>query len=388
MSFDYINEAFKRLSAIDEELFNTTTDGINHLADFMDSDDETIRVIDKDATESEDLKDSYIGKVIVNCNVCHSHIFENKEDIVIDEEGLVNAEEACPYCGEQDGFTIVGEIAPFAEKDVGVEVDQQPVDVDTTEQIPEEDQNIEESINRSIASARTLGEDFKEVSIKTNDQHLEMTSDDNGKISVVSEPITESDITDSSIDAEAISPLSDETTEEIFANNDISEEPSEDLTIDAEASDVTEDELEAPAEEEETEEDLFEESFDTHSEVEFDEIDEEAVNSLTESYFKKVYENVSSFTTTDVKCTPTQMIVEGTITFSSGTKRQTGFIFEAKDMNSRGQLRFTGANNHLAEAKDAFTLLGRVDNKKLFVESLKYNYSTNESVVRGRVYRK
>ena len=90
MAFDYINEAFKRLDILDEELFDTSSEGINKLSDFIEQDDEVVRVIDPEAETDEELKDSYVGKVIVNCNVCHSHIFENKEDIVIEEEGVVN----------------------------------------------------------------------------------------------------------------------------------------------------------------------------------------------------------------------------------------------------------------------------------------------------------
>ena len=121
MPFDYINEAFKRLDILEEQMFDTSLNGINNLSDFMDADntEDIVRVIDPEAETEEDIKDSYVGKVIVNCNVCHSHIFENKEDITIDEaDGAVNIETQCPYCGEQEGFTIVGEIAPYNNEPV------------------------------------------------------------------------------------------------------------------------------------------------------------------------------------------------------------------------------------------------------------------------------
>lgn len=146
MSFDYLNEAFKKLSLLNEETFDTSLTGLNQLSDFMDKDasDDVVKVIDTEAEFEDEVQDSYIGKVITNCNVCHSHIFENKDEIVIDEDGLVNAEKQCPYCGEQAGFTIVGEITPYVketeepEADPTVEVDGTPVESEPVEEPVEE----------------------------------------------------------------------------------------------------------------------------------------------------------------------------------------------------------------------------------------------------------
>lgn len=419
MAFDYINEAFKKLELLEESMFDTSAEGISSLAQFIDDGDteETVTVIDPTVESEEELEDSYVGKVIVNCNVCHSNIFEDKSDIVIEEDGTVNLETRCPYCGESEGFVIIGEIAPF-----NAETEEQPVEELTTEEseisIPEEeateeaseegmnealglgaglalggaaigagiaggaallkddlneeDPNENRPLRRSRATERvleenkcedtedckeleTLEEDFKEVSITTEDQHLEMSSDENGKVTVVTEPIENTEPTTSE---DMIVPVSDETEEEILANND--------AVVDA------------------TEED----EFDFESDIDFDEVDESSFDELGEGYLHKVYENVQSFKTTNVSTTPTQLIVEGTIIFNNGVKKNTGFIFEACDVNSRGQVRFNGHNKHFSESVDAFSLVGRIDNKKLFVESLKYNYAVNESTVRGLVRRK
>lgn len=414
MAFDYINEAFKRLNLLEESMFDTSVNGVNNLAAFLDEDDPTVKVIDTEATDEDSLKDSYVGKVIVNCNICHSNIFKNKEDIVIDEEGLVNPEDACPYCGEQEGFTVIGEIIPYGaastestddELDVSIENEaseeettEEPVleegllgavglglaagaasavgnkvtssmlsdDVnDTTEDelLNEDESTTSQTKELSRASRRaTMTEDFKEVSITTDDQHMEMTSDENGKVTVTTEPVQETPATDSV--EEVIAPLSNETEEEILTNNN-TEEPVEEVSTE----DIpTEDSEEFVAD--------------------FDDIDEEGLDELGESYLKKIYENVDSFKTTSVGANQSSLIIEGLITFSSGAKKKTGFVFEAKDANNRGQLRFIGSNKQLTESKDAFTLIGRLDNKKLFVESLKYNYSVNNDTVRGIVRRK
>lgn len=364
MSFEYINEAFKRLDLLEEEYFDLSDEGVQNLSNMLNQTDDTVRVIDPEATTSDDLSDSYVGKVIANCNICHSNIFKNKEDIAISEEGIVNEEDTCPYCGESEGFTIVGEIAPYSAE-TSEEDDEQQVDtaaeievdeVETTatdsEEASEEDELTYESLSsasrRVIDRNETLSEDFKEVSIKTDDQHLEMTSDENGKITVVSEPVT-SDM--STEDAETIVPVSDETTAEIIDNN----------------SDTVE--------EEPTEED--------YEEIDFDEIDNDGFDELGESYFKTVYENVNSFKTTDVAASDNTMIVEGILTFNSGTKKSTGFVFESAEVNKNSKIRFKGYNKHIAEGADSFSLVGVVDNKKLFVESLKYNYTVGDQTVRG-----
>ena len=150
MSFDYINEAFKRLDALNEDIFDTSLSGINGLSNFMNEDDasDIVKVIDPSAETYDELSDSYIGKVIINCNVCHSHIFENKEDVVIDEDGVVNPDMQCPYCGEMSGFTVVGEIKPFEHNTSDEEetADNSADSLDNNKNT-EEETTLEESLN-------------------------------------------------------------------------------------------------------------------------------------------------------------------------------------------------------------------------------------------------
>lgn len=456
MSFDYINEAFKKLNILEETMFDGSVDGINNLNQFLKDDDEieSVRVIDPEAESDEELEDSYIGKVIINCNICHSHIFENKEDIVIDDEGVVNSDMSCPYCKESDGFVILGEIKPYETEDKtqnedsevedsieenlqmsratrrtmtdaetmdeglfnkgpshaiivkqnrtdgkGVnfdwivlavsnnvaaleeeaanlctyttQVDGSPtqakvVDIKTAKKLTGEKRFIPSDWLIEDDDEEELTEDFKEVSIKTDDQHLEMTSDENGKVTVTTEPIVEEQSGE-----EMISPVSAETQSEIIENNEEvvdEDEPVEDSTDTSDEDTSDEDTLE--------------------SDVDIEEVDEKGMDELGESYFKNVYENVTSFKTTDVSANANTLIIEGLITFNSGAKKKTGFMFESKDINSRGQLRFVGTNKQLSETNNSFSLVGRVDNSKLFVESLKYNYTVGDKTVRGRVTRK
>ena len=138
MSFDILNEAFKRLNLL-EDTFDTSLDGINMLSKFMDEDDlsDTVTVIDTEANNEDELSDSYVGKVIVNCNVCHSHIFRNPEDIEINEDGVVNIEDECPYCGEAEGFVIVGKIEDFDEEELLDDKSEEEVEEEEAEDVEE-----------------------------------------------------------------------------------------------------------------------------------------------------------------------------------------------------------------------------------------------------------
>lgn len=110
-----ISNAFKELDLLTEDTFKADDAGIDKLRDFMDGDQvDEITIIDPEAETFDDVKESYIGKVILNCGVCQSKFYKDKEDIVIDEETqLANVGEECPYCTSADGFEIVGQVAEY-----------------------------------------------------------------------------------------------------------------------------------------------------------------------------------------------------------------------------------------------------------------------------------
>ena len=181
----YINEAFKQLRLLESEDLDLSPTGLDTLDTFMNQamSDEDIDIIDLEAEAEEDLKKSYIGKVICDCNVCHSNIFYNKEDIVIDEDGIVNPEEECPYCMSLDGYTIVGEIKPYeegvaeeSEDEVDLDVDldddeeaEEPIEIES-----EEDDDLDESLQLSESDKKSI-EDYESTILKifnTNGQEV------------------------------------------------------------------------------------------------------------------------------------------------------------------------------------------------------------------------
>lgn len=133
MSNTYIQEAFRQFYLTeDAEEFSLNVSGPDDSTSFLDiinsaEDDETISdVYDLEAEAKEDLKQSYIGKVILDCNVCHSNVFFDKADVTEDESGLVCKDIECPYCMSNEGYTIIGEVKPFAEE--GSEELEEPIE--------------------------------------------------------------------------------------------------------------------------------------------------------------------------------------------------------------------------------------------------------------------
>ena len=134
-----ILEAFRALRALDEDVFEVNADGINKLSDFMDSDDLDygVEVIDPEANTAEDIQDSYVGKVILDCCVCHSKLYRDKEDVVLDETGeLANVGEDCPYCFTPDGFKVIGEVAAYSD----APAEEEPADAEDSDDVEVEDE--------------------------------------------------------------------------------------------------------------------------------------------------------------------------------------------------------------------------------------------------------
>lgn len=195
------------------------------------------------------------------------------------------------------------------------------------------DNDLNESVNK-------VNEDLKDVSITTDDTKIQMTSEENGKVTVTTEPVkNEVNIED----AEVVKPLS-AADKDIIANND-----GED------GEEVLDDEA-----------------------IDFDEINDKDLDKLGEKYFTKVYDNVKSFKSTACKLNESGVILEGKITFKSGKEAKTAFNFNEAYVTKTGKVKLIGENAQFAKNKKAFTLTGSLNNKKLVVESFTYNYRTKD----------
>lgn len=487
MSKNYLTEAFKELDLLESQSFDVDKKGTSELEDFLEDDslDDFEVVIDPEAETEEDLQKSYMGKVILMCDVCRSMIYKDPAEIVIDEESqLANVGELCPYCFTGDGYKIVGKVAPYeevtveAEKPVEVKVDGEEVEVedkieeeiqpdqkfpvehkkapvmedldldaiefdnpgqavevglDATEELlynPEEVDKFVEHMKSKYnleGSEITYLEDFVATTLESDNFHTEAEKYYRGKLPIryardltdadkdyvknmLNKCKTESDFED--LLYKAINNLSlelDESLKRKYKKFSLKEnknkslkESMDDISITTEdqvikikstpredketIQPVTETEVE---EAKEVEEDIPTEEVKTQEEevveepeeidVDLDEIDEEGMDDLGESYLKSVYENVNSFKTSKAILQGNKMILEGVISFTSGNKAKTKFIFESKEATKRGKLKFLGENKNISKNKKAFTLIGSLNNKKLMLESLNYNYTGKDS---------
>lgn len=161
MNNSFIQEAFKQVY-LTEDVEELSLDAINpdNTESFLDmvngaEDDEMISdVYDLEAEAKEDLKQSYIGKVILDCNVCHSNVFFDKEEITQDEDGICCTDVECPYCMSNEGYTIIGEVKPYQEEeDVDIEdieteevPEEEEVDIEIEDEEPEDEEELEEGL--------------------------------------------------------------------------------------------------------------------------------------------------------------------------------------------------------------------------------------------------
>jgi len=217
----------------------------------------------------------------------------------------------------------------------------------------------------------SLEEDLNEVEVHTDEQDIEVKTED-GKVVVEvgnpeeAEPTTED---------EMIAPLDAEEITDIENNE---EQSAEEVAAEDELGTV---EDEAPAEDD----------------LDIDEFDEESFDEIGESYLHRVYENVNSFKTTSVTTNHGKLVIEGLIKFNSGKEKKTSFVFENFKTTKRGKLLSEGKNETFSKSNKAFLLKGAVADKKFVAESMTYNYTAktiNESnksdIVRvyGRATRK
>lgn len=78
MNKDFLTEAFRSMDIINEEAFDVDMKGAEEAEDFLDKDEyELLTVIDDEAKDEEEIKSDYTGKVIIECNTCHSKLFKD-----------------------------------------------------------------------------------------------------------------------------------------------------------------------------------------------------------------------------------------------------------------------------------------------------------------------
>lgn len=429
----YLAEAFKQLELLNEEDYNLSTDpsAIEDAMDFANADSiMSMNIIDDEAVSEEELQDSYEGKVILDCSICHSKLYKNKEDIIIDEEqDLANVGEECPFCYNNDGFYIIGQVAPF-DSDVEEEPEVKETEEQETVKVEDETQNgVDESLNQStsnfleshdncssydfqetqdgvlirdesgnivvkvptIEEAEEWAQEHKNESFNesvditmTPDEAMEYWEQNHENDPVLSKYETYQhwykDSVENGYIRESIENATVTTTEDtmtVIPKEDggvvIETMPNNCAECDGETIAPLEPEVEREIEMNELETDE-----DGNVDIPIDDFDEETFDELGESYLKNTYGNVVSYKTESIKEKEDKFIIEGLITFDSGNTKKTSFIFEGKDVTRSGRIRLIGENCQISRGKKSFTIAGKVNEGKFISESLNYNYRAKD----------
>lgn len=506
---NYILEAFQKLSLLNEDDFDLTADidKVDELQSFVADDVEEIPeepVIDVNAESEDELADNYVGKVIIECECCHTRLYKEESEVIIDEEtGLANIDEACPVCNNTLGYSVIGKIEKFDDDNIEdeedeeeIELENDPVDEEPYESlrerfrkrralgeakvedgkvggpwddrlakddVEEECEDCKETIDEAVSGnlevyyifpklteddldratefnlecikdgkedttlsgnlsdikafaqdyldyelvqgylfdmddneidLEELDESLKEgvenLSLDTDDTHVEVNSDEDGTHVDVSPKDEFEDDIDLGGEEEIV-PLSDEEQDAILDN----EPEDEEEFVDFELGDE-EEPLEDEEEEEEEEEELPEESLkapkrnlvkeNKESSIDIDEFDERKFNDVCESYLRKVYENVNTFKTKSVRDFGNKLVVEGVIRFKNKKQMNSKFVFtEAKETRS-GKVVLEGFNETFSKQPKAFKVKGVLRNNNYMTESMSYNY-TVRSLNEGKVER-
>lgn len=311
---DYLRDAFKAMDSLDEDVDTVNVADTNEAAAGLAAEEKaqseegnTVDVIDPDTKKEKEMEQSYVGYIVLDCDVCHSKIYKKAEDVKIDgETGKVNVDEECPFCMADGGFTICGKIAPCTADDVKKEQEET-----STHKEPDGDE-VEPEDNKDA-------EDDKEHN------HQEPDGD-------------EVEPKDNKDEKTYIASLSDEEKQQL-ANG----------------------------------------TYGQDVEVGVSDIDDDTFSNLGEKYLKSVYSNVNSYKLTEGAIKGDSLILDGKIKFKSGKERNTQFIFESRTITKTGKVKLIGRNESLAKASKAFVLTGRMQDKKLMVESLTYNYSAKDA---------
>lgn len=216
-------EAFKSFTSLNEEVFNLDDEGINDAGELLaDTEEDVVDVIDPNATTVEELEDGYVGKGILDCNVCHSLIYKNMDDIV-EKDGVFNAGEECPYCMATDGYTAVGKVVPFdAEADMvdteaAADNDELEINLDDIDDIDEDD---------------FLNESMQEINVKTDNDTISIKDNAEGGVTIQTNPGAqmpefedEDDEEFGKTGDEMIVPLDSDDEAEFETADEVSEEP-------------------------------------------------------------------------------------------------------------------------------------------------------------------
>jgi len=204
----------------------------------------------------------------------------------------------------------------------------------------------------------------------SGEDEVDVSKNDDGSMTI--------NVGQAQVEGESVVPLSDEEQAALEANSEepvedelAAEEPTEEEVPEEGTEESTEEE-EAPAEEEEEEQEVAEESLNIYD------FADGKFNSLVEQFMSKVYNNIKTFTTTNVKDLSESFSVTGEIKFKSGATQKSNFVFEDAYFSKSGKLVMEGYNTTFSGKRNAFKITGKLEEGKYTVNSMIYDYTATQ----------
>ena len=442
-----ISDAFKELNSLKEsEQFELRNDKeVEKLADFLEYEEisEPIeQIVDINAENENELQDSYVGDIIIECPTCKTKMYTKEELIkfndeteIEDEYTYVNVGEECPHCGATDGFNIIGKVAPYCKEcECSKEEIIEPTKEEKTEEEKveiKEEEPVEEELKDEhkccICGGPIEGHGNNPFPVKTEGDCCDKCNTDvviPARIEKMKAAASEKVNEELELD---FVPFFFKDDEDYWINE--AKYIGDNLKVENFIDDYTDYKefvidkfvipvLRAPGNTRETEElikyfeinwpkkahlakRLFDKNLDENKNVEekeeclfkeWEEFDENSFDSLVTEYLSENYENFNSYKTTDAEINENEnsIIIEGLINFKSGKEKPTKFVFESVKFNSKkDKVKLYGKNEMFSNNNKSFCLKGSLKNNKMIGESLRYKYSVKvldeSKLVEGKV---
>lgn len=178
----YLIEAFQELDLLDDKenkkknKFNLgDKDDAKKAKERMEDIDDVSdieMVVDIDAEDEEDLRDTYVGSLLLYCPTCHTIHYKDEDEVEQseDEPTLFNVGEPCPHCQQKDGFEVKGKVAPYGGEtdteeddldDLTDWLDDDESDDDSEDEPDEDDKKVDEGLSKKAKARKILKESFK-----------------------------------------------------------------------------------------------------------------------------------------------------------------------------------------------------------------------------------
>lgn len=168
---NYLKEAFQSLDLIEDKYLKEETfqlgkekdiEELEDMIDYNENGPDIEEVIDLDADSIEEVKDSYVGDIVIQCPNCTHMYYKTEDEINLEPKSeesdtlICNVGEECYYCGSESGYDVIGRVAPYEEK---VEVKEKEVEKVGNEVVEDEEEFDEVSFDEHFNTY--LSENYK-----------------------------------------------------------------------------------------------------------------------------------------------------------------------------------------------------------------------------------